>query len=67
MSKLLNNSFVRFFAIATLAGLAFLVPRISAAQATKPLTLLNVSYDPTRELWRAINAASLESRSGAVS
>lgn len=57
MSKFLNKSLVRLFAIATLAGLALLVPRIGTAQAGKPLTLLNVSYDPTRELWRAINAA----------
>ena len=27
------------------------------AQGVKPLTLLNVSYDPTRELYKDINAA----------
>jgi len=34
-------------------GLLLLASRVSAAS----LELLNVSYDPTRELWRAINAA----------
>ena len=68
MSKLLNKSSVRSLAIAALAGLALLVPRTGSAQAGKPLTLLNVSYDPTRELWRAINAAFIpvyEKQSGA--
>src|SRR3954466_10438557 len=33
----------------------------SAAQAAgKPLTLLNVSYDPTRELYKDINAAYIK-------
>ena len=36
-----------------LAGLGAAVP----ARADGPLTLLNVSYDPTRELYREINAA----------
>jgi sulfate/thiosulfate transport system substrate-binding protein len=27
------------------------------AEATGPVTLLHVSYDPTRELWKAVNAA----------
>ena len=48
----------RFFAIAFLIGLALLAsPASIDAQAKKTLTLLNVSYDPTRELWRALNAA----------
>jgi ABC-type sulfate transport system substrate-binding protein len=29
----------------------------ASAQGVKPLTLLNVSYDPTRELYKDINAA----------
>ena len=29
----------------------------AAAAQTRPLTLLNVSYDPTRELYKAVNAA----------
>ena len=40
------------FAAATLAGFVALAP---AARAD--VTLLNVSYDPTRELYKAINAA----------
>jgi sulfate/thiosulfate-binding protein len=39
---------------------AFAAPALLAGQAqaqTKPLTLLNVSYDPTRELYKDINAA----------
>jgi len=43
---------IRGFAAAALAlGLA------TAAQAQKPVTLLNVSYDPTRELYQDVNAA----------
>jgi sulfate transport system substrate-binding protein len=38
----------------TLAGAVLLG---GAAVQAAPLELLNVSYDPTRELWRAINAA----------
>jgi len=38
------------------AAAAVLAPRGVAAQP-KPVTLLNVSYDPTRELYQAINAA----------
>jgi sulfate/thiosulfate-binding protein len=39
--------------------LAILLAGSTLAAQTRPkaLTLLNVSYDPTRELWRAINAA----------
>ena len=39
--------------LAVAVALAASAPELAAAQAT----LLNVSYDPTRELWRAINAA----------
>jgi sulfate/thiosulfate-binding protein len=43
---------IRGVAVASLAlGLA------TAAQAQKPVTLLNVSYDPTRELYQDVNAA----------
>jgi sulfate transport system substrate-binding protein len=38
------------------AAVAVLAPRGAAAQP-KPVTLLNVSYDPTRELYQAINVA----------
>jgi len=45
-------------ASAALAGVSAM-PGFAAAQA-KPLTLLNVSYDPTRELYKDINAAFVE-------
>src|SRR5215218_3959951 len=38
------------------AAAALLAPHSAAAQP-KPITLLNVSYDPTRELYQAINVA----------
>ena len=41
-------------------GLALLTPAPTAAvaqSAPKPVTLLNVSYDPTRELYQAVNTA----------
>ena len=41
---------------AAIAGAAAL-PGLANAQARKPLTLLNVSYDPTRELYKEINTA----------
>jgi sulfate transport system substrate-binding protein len=36
---------------------ALIVGAIAPAPAQKPVTLLNVSYDPTRELYQAYNAA----------
>jgi len=46
---------------ATAGAAAFAAPALIAGQAQaqgiKPLTLLNVSYDPTRELYKDINAA----------
>ena len=39
------------------AGTAALLPAAALAQALKPATLLNVSYDPTRELYKEVNAA----------
>jgi sulfate/thiosulfate-binding protein len=46
----------RSFLVALVAAAAVVAPRGAAAQP-KPVTLLNVSYDPTRELYQAINAA----------
>jgi sulfate/thiosulfate-binding protein len=47
--------------LGALASAAFATPLLSAgrvrAQALKPVTLLNVSYDPTRELYKDINGA----------
>jgi sulfate/thiosulfate transport system substrate-binding protein len=45
-----------FTSVAAAAALLLAGPAPVAAQA-KPVTLLNVSYDPTRELYQAINAA----------
>ncbi|MDQ0466473.1 sulfate transport system substrate-binding protein [Caulobacter ginsengisoli] len=45
---------------ATLGGLALSNQALAAAPAAKPVTLLNVSYDPTRELYAAINPAYIK-------
>jgi sulfate/thiosulfate-binding protein len=50
---------------ATLGGLALNTgalsnPALAAPPAAKPVTLLNVSYDPTRELYAAINPAYIQ-------
>jgi sulfate/thiosulfate transport system substrate-binding protein len=37
-----------------------LLPATAFAQAPKPLTLLNVSYDPTRELYKDVNGAYID-------
>jgi sulfate transport system substrate-binding protein len=42
------------YALAVLAALATLAPALGAQQS---VTLLNVSYDPTRELYQDVNAA----------
>ena len=46
----------RLLAAGAAAGAAALLPR-SADAALTPVTLLNVSYDPTRELYKAIDAS----------
>jgi sulfate transport system substrate-binding protein len=54
------SSFSRRFAIVALAvalTIGSTVPVLQAAAAPAPVTLLNVSYDPTRELYEAINKA----------
>src|SRR5271155_4384070 len=43
---------MKFFSIAAMAALL-----VSTAAQAADVTLLNVSYDPTRELYRDINAA----------
>ena len=52
---------------ALLTGMALSLPLIgsnpAAAATRKPVTLLNASYDPTRELYKDINAG-LASRRG---
>jgi len=59
-----NTNFTRRGLVAAGAALTagaaatpLLLPRTAAAQAGKAITLLNVSYDPTRELYKDINAA----------
>jgi sulfate/thiosulfate-binding protein len=48
---------VRLFLLTTLLAAGLFGTTTVAQTRPKALTLLNVSYDPTRELWRAINAA----------
>jgi sulfate/thiosulfate-binding protein len=52
----LRHAFI--YALAVVGGLltGFAVPAPACAQAPKEVTLLNVSYDPTRELYEAFNA-----------
>jgi sulfate transport system substrate-binding protein len=45
------------FSVILLVALASLSGAVAVAAAPKPATLLNVSYDPTRELYQAVNAA----------
>src|SRR4029450_1621856 len=45
------------FMIRRVAAAALALGLATAAQAQKPVTLLNVSYDPTRELYQDVNAA----------
>lgn len=60
---------IRLAVTGSLALLAALAPagRAAAQGAPKPVTLLNVSYDPTRELYQAVNpifAAHWKGKSG---
>src|SRR5690242_3751 len=55
IKALLSRTAVAVAAVA-IFGLGILVYP-SAAAADKSIELLNVSYDPTRELWRALNDA----------
>jgi sulfate/thiosulfate-binding protein len=62
-NKLITPSRRTVLTSAAAGGAALAVPALvaSAAQAAgKPLTLLNVSYDPTRELYKDINAAYIK-------
>ncbi|MCC6940025.1 MAG: sulfate ABC transporter substrate-binding protein, partial [Novosphingobium sp.] len=47
----------RYFTRAALAATALALVPAAALVAAAPATLLNVSYDPTRELYVAVNAA----------
>jgi len=50
---------ITLYALAVVGGLltGIAVPAPACAEPPKPVTLLNVSYDPTRELYEAFNAA----------
>ena len=48
---------LRLAAFSALFALAAIAPFVSASKAQAETELLNVSYDPTRELYRAINEA----------
>jgi sulfate/thiosulfate-binding protein len=63
MNRYLDEDWVRLlaallFAIAFATGVAALIPGAQAAERT----LLNVSYDPTRELYQQVNAAFLKQK-----
>src|SRR5579871_2581974 len=47
---------LRTLALAAI-GAPLMPPHLGRAQAQKPVRLLNVSYDPTRELYKDIDAA----------
>src|SRR5688572_7056036 len=50
-----------------LLAFVFLLPGCSSRKPTSAVTLLNVSYDPTRELWKELNerfVADYERRTG---
>ena len=51
MKRLARSAVIATLALGTIAGFTLSVK----AQSKKPLELLNVSYDPTRELWRDLN------------
>ncbi|HUO12329.1 MAG TPA: sulfate ABC transporter substrate-binding protein [Caulobacteraceae bacterium] len=51
-----RRGMLRGLALAAVAG-PLAAPRMGRAQALRPVRLLNVSYDPTRELYKDINAA----------
>ncbi|WP_269714458.1 sulfate ABC transporter substrate-binding protein [Caulobacter sp. NIBR2454] len=59
MNKTFDYASRRSLIGGTVAGLALpaAFAGAAAAQGAKPVTLLNVSYDPTRELYKEINAA----------
>jgi sulfate/thiosulfate transport system substrate-binding protein len=46
-----------FLFVALLAALAFTLPLVRGVETQSAVTLLNVSYDPTRELYQDVNAA----------
>ncbi|MDO8606477.1 MAG: sulfate ABC transporter substrate-binding protein [Phaeospirillum sp.] len=63
IKSLWNDDIRQFFLAAAMAGLLAmgLATLIPGARAAETRTLLNVSYDPTRELYQAINDAFIKS------
>src|SRR5687768_395114 len=53
------KTFIRKIAAAALLALGLVIP-IGAARAADDNKLLNVSYDPTRELYEGVNALFVE-------
>jgi len=65
-----NEKLTRRGVLGAAGAAAFVAPGLAAsaaqARAAKGLTLLNVSYDPTRELYKDINAAYIKYWQGKV-
>ena len=55
----MNHEWIKKITIAASLILASGIPGI-IAEAADPVTLLNVSYDPTRELYQSENAAFIQ-------
>ncbi len=55
-----RNLLTRRSVMTAAAGLPFAAGAGSAVRAAEPVTLLNVSYDPTRELYREFNRAFIK-------
>jgi sulfate transport system substrate-binding protein len=60
-----RRGLLRTLAVAAI-GAPLAAPQLGRAQALKPVRLLNVSYDPTRELYKDINAAYADYWKGRV-
>jgi sulfate transport system substrate-binding protein len=60
MTQHLSLSRRRLLASGAGASAAAFLPAAALAQGAKPVTLLNVSYDPTRELYKEIDVAFAE-------
>src|SRR6185503_16119427 len=57
MTDMKRNRVLLAFAIVVAATIGFTLASGRVTAQSKPATLLNVSYDPTRELYQEINAA----------
>ena len=52
----MKKKWINFIALSVFLFLIAGIPPIALAKEAKPITLLNVSYDPTRELYEDVNA-----------